>query len=74
MMTLYVINLLSNGKGDYEVHRYGCPLFPNNFYEIGLYDNCFKAIEIAKEKHPTATCCTTCSPCCNDNEEVKKSL
>jgi len=61
MMTLYVINLSSNGKGAYEVHRYGCPQFPNTFFEIGLYDTCFQAVETAKEMHPTATCCPACS-------------
>jgi hypothetical protein len=63
-MTLYVINLISNDRGNHEVHRYGCPVFPNNFFEIGLHETCCQAVERAMEIHPTATCCASCNPIC----------
>jgi len=64
-MTLFVINLISNDHGDHEVHQYGCPLFPNNFYEIGMHDTCCQAVKAAKDTHATAKCCTSCNPICS---------
>lgn len=68
MTTLYVINLLSNADGYHIVHKYGCPDFPDNFYEIGLYESCKNAVKVARKTLPNATCCPTCSIGCSNPE------
>lgn len=80
MTTLYVINLLSNAKGFNTVHKYGCIDFPDNFYELGLYDSCKMAVHTAKAILPNARCCPSCISGCNDpdhlenHEEQKKNV
>jgi len=72
MSTLYVINLLSNSSGHHTVHKYGCPKFPDNFYELGLYDSCASAVLNARDIHPDSTCCPICISGCKDPEHHEK--
>jgi len=73
MTTLYVINLLPNAKGLNIVHRYGCTEFPDNFYEIGLYSTCKKAVHSARQLLPNATCCPTCITGCSDPHHLEEN-
>ena len=72
MTTLYVINLLSNSNGFHIVHKYGCADFPDNFYEIGLYESCTAAVKTVKEILPNATCCPACITGCKDPDHQEK--
>jgi len=74
MSTLYVINLFSNSNGHHTVHKYGCPLFPDNYFELGLYETCTDAVKSAKDIHADAKCCPKCIAGCKDSEHLDKPI
>lgn len=54
MADRYVLNLIQQTNGNYEVHKEECSYFPRtNFDELGKFYHCSSAVVEAKHKHPS---------------------
>ncbi|WP_164674884.1 hypothetical protein [Anditalea andensis] len=70
MTTFYVIDLLSDPNGYHLIHKYGCLHFPNNFYEIGLFDTYAQAALTSKLMLPNTSCCPHCISMCKETNDT----
>lgn len=68
IMAKYCVNTNAQDNGDHEVHKYTCEWLPieENRKYLGVFDNCFDAVQEAKKTYPTtADGCKHCSPECH---------
>lgn len=61
-MNLYVVNMLSDKNGSHAIHKYGCPEFPNIFFEVGMYNSTQDAVRFTTEMLKNVHCCRKCIP------------
>ena len=68
-MARYYVNKNAQNNGDHEVHKSGCPFFPNpdNALYLGVFETCGPAKAEAKKIYPTADGCYYCSTACHKN-------
>lgn len=66
-MTRYYVNKNAQANGDHEVHRVGCPYFPNweNAEYLGLFSDCRPAVAEAKRRGYKANGGYYCSYTCH---------
>ena len=48
-MDKYYVNRNAQPGGEHEVHKEGCVFMPKNPIFLGLFDNCWDALERAKD-------------------------
>ena len=61
-MTIFCAGIKLDTQGLYEVHTLDCPLLPDVYTEIGMFDNTKDALNYANSIWPTVHACQICTP------------
>ena len=66
-MPKYYVNKNAQDNGDHEVHKEGCSYMPDeeNRQYLGIFDDCYAAVEKAKEYFSQSNGCYYCSLDCH---------
>lgn len=64
-MSAYYVNNNPQPNGDHEVHANGCNFMPSNATYLGLFSNCYPAVQAAKQIHARSNGCYWCSRECH---------
>ena len=66
-MAKYCVNKSTDNEGDHEVHKEGCPWWPEakNRIDLGNHSNCKDAVERAKEYYSNVNGHKYCSEECH---------
>lgn len=63
-MTRYYVNNEAHPSGEHEVHTINCSHLPSNRQYLGDFNNCFEAVQKAKDHYSNVDgCYWCCKPC-----------
>lgn len=66
-MAKYCVNKNTDVQGDHEVHKYGCPWYPDaqNRIDLGECHTCHEAVRKAKKHYDNVNGHKYCCPSCH---------
>jgi hypothetical protein len=66
-MPRYYVNDNAQSNGDHEVHKYGCVWLSKvkSKTYLGTHQNCYTAVQKAKQIYSNSNGCATCSSACH---------